>query len=102
MLIVNASPGGQQEDASLAPGFEVEQIESQLAAQGIQGEFKQFVRGKSAVEEINDLVETRDISVLIIGLRKRTAVGKLILGSVAQELLMTVPCPVLCVKAANA
>ena len=102
MLIVNASPGGQQEDVSLAPGFEVEQIEAQLAAQGIQGEFKQFVRGKNAVEEINDLVETRDISVLIIGLRKRTAVGKLLLGSVAQELLMTVPCPVLCVKVAAA
>jgi len=102
MLIVNASPGGQQEDASLVPAFEVEQIEAQIAAQGIQGEFKQFVRGKNAVEEINDLVETGDISILIIGLRKRTAVGKLILGSVAQEILMTVPCPVLCVKAAGA
>lgn len=102
MLIVNAGPGGQQEDASLVPAFEVEQIEEQIAAQGIQGEFKQFVRGKNAVEEINDLVETGDISILIIGLRKRTAVGKLILGSVAQEILMTVPCPVLCVKAAGA
>ena len=102
MLIVNASPGGQQEDASLVPAFEVEQIEAQIAAQGIQGEFKQFVRGKNAVEEINDLVETGDISILIIGLRKRTAVGKLILGGVAQEILMTVPCPVLCVKAAGA
>ncbi|RID99274.1 universal stress protein [Simplicispira hankyongi] len=101
MLIVNAGPGGQQEDASLVPAFEVEQIEEQIAAQGIQGEFKQFVRGKNAVEEINDLVETGDISILIIGLRKRTAVGKLILGSVAQEILMTVPCPVLCVKAAG-
>ena len=74
----------------------------QLAAQGIAGEFKQFVRGKEAVEEINDLVDTRDISLLVIGLRKRTAVGKLILGSVAQELLMTVSCPVLCVKAPGA
>lgn len=101
MLIVNAGPGGQQEDASLVPAFEVEQIEELIAAQGIQGEFKQFVRGKNAVEEINDLVETGDISILIIGLRKRTAVGKLILGSVAQEILMTVPCPVLCVKAAG-
>ena len=102
LLIVNAGPGGQQEDASLVPAFEVEQIEEQIAAQGIQGEFKQFVRGKNAVDEINDLVETRDISVLIIGLRKRNALGKLIMGSVAQDILMTVPCPVLCVKAEGA
>ncbi len=64
--------------------------------------FKQFVRGKNAVDEINAMVKTGDISILVIGLRKRTAVGKMLLGSVAQELLMTVPCPVLCVKAAGA
>ncbi|WP_287878166.1 universal stress protein [Acidovorax sp.] len=102
LMVVNAGPGGQQEDTSLAAGFEVEQVEELLAAQGITAEFKQFVRGKSAVDEINDLVASRDISVLVIGLRRRTAVGKLILGSVAQELLMTVSCPVLCVKAAGA
>ena len=102
LLIVNASPGGKQEDAALVPAFEVEQIEAELAAQGIQSEFKQFVRGNNAVDEINAMVATGDISILVIGLRKRTAVGKLILGSVAQELLMTVPCPVLCVKAAGA
>ena len=102
MLIVNASPGGQQEDASLVPAFEVEEIEAELAAKGIQAEFKQYVRGNNAVDEINDMVETRDISLLIIGLRKRTAVGKLLLGSVAQEILMTVSCPVLCVKASDA
>ena len=101
MLIVNASPGGPQEDASLVPAFEVEEIEAELAAKGIQAEFKQYVRGNNAVDEINDMVETRDISLLIIGLRKRTAVGKLLLGSVAQEILMTVSCPVLCVKASG-
>ena len=102
LLVVNAGPGGQQEDASLAPGFEAEKLEEYLATLEINAEFKQFVRGKSAVDEINDLVESRDISVLVIGLRKRTAVGKLLLGSVAQELLMTVSCPVLCVKAPGA
>jgi nucleotide-binding universal stress UspA family protein len=102
LLVVNAGPGGSQEDASLAPGYEVEQIEAMLESQGVQAEFKQFVRGRNAVDEINELVDTMDISVLVIGLRKRTAVGKLILGSVAQELLMTASCPVLCVKAPNA
>ena len=102
LLVVNAGPGGQQEDASLAPGFEAEKLEEQLATLDINAEFKQFVRGKSTVDEINDLVESRDISILVIGLRKRTAVGKLLLGSVAQELLMTVSCPVLCVKAPGA
>ena len=102
LLVVNASPGGQQEDPTLTLAYEVEQVEALIAKQGISGEFKQFVRGKSAVEEINDLVETRDISLVIIGLRKRSAVGKLILGSVAQEILMTVSCPVLCVKAFGA
>ena len=101
LLIVNASPGGPQEDASLVPAFEVEEIEAELAAKGIQAEFKQYVRGNNAVDEINEMVETRDISLLIIGLRKRTAVGKLLLGSVAQEILMTVSCPVLCVKASG-
>ena len=52
------------------------------------------------MEEIEELVHTLQVSVLVIGLRRRTAVGKLLLGSTAQEILMTVSCPVLCVKAA--
>lgn len=99
LLVVNAGPGGQQEDPSLVLAYEVERLEGLMASQQVKGEFKQFVRGKDAVEEINDLVDSHDISMLVIGLRKRTAVGKLIMGSVAQEILMTVSCPVLCVKA---
>ena len=78
---------------------DVERIEAQLKEAGVQSEFKQFGRGKSAIEEIEVLVTALQPYVLVIGLRKRSAVGKLILGSVAQEILMSVDCPVLCVKA---
>ena len=100
LLVVNASPGGSQEDASKADVQDVERVEALLAESGLDAEFKQFVRGKSAVTEIEEMVESLHVSLLIIGLRKRTAVGKLILGSVAQDLLLSVSCPVLAVKAA--
>lgn len=99
LVVVNASPGGTKEDASMVDVQESERVEKLLRTAGIDAEFKQFVRGKSAVEEIENLVESLQASLLVIGLRKRSPVGKLIMGSVAQELLLTVSCPVLAVKA---
>lgn len=98
LVVVNASVGGKQVDPSMAEVRDVERVEALLAASGLDAEFKQFVRGQNAVAEIEALVDSLQASVLIIGLRKRSAVGKLILGSVAQELLLSVPCPVLAVK----
>lgn len=99
LVVVNTSPGGNKENKSFADVQDYERVEAILAQSGLDAELKQFVRGKTAVEEIDELVETLRISMLVIGIRKRTAVGKLIMGSVAQELLLTVSCPVLAVKA---
>ena len=98
LIVVNASPGGKKEDPSFADVQDFERVQEILANTGLKAELKQFVRGKNAVEEIEALVESLPVSLLIIGLRKRTAVGKLIMGSVAQELLLSVSCPVLAVK----
>jgi len=99
LVVVNASPGGTKIDPSAIDVVDVERVERILKNSGLNAELKQFVRGKSAVEEIESLVESLNVSVLVIGLRKRSPVGKLIMGSVAQEILLTVPCPILAVKA---
>jgi len=99
LIVVNATPGGGGEDPSRADAQDVERVEQLLSVSGITAEFKQFVRGKNAVEELQDLVALQNASMLVIGLRKRSAVGKLIMGSMAQEILMTVACPILAVKA---
>ena len=101
LVVVNASPGGSKEDPSLADVQDFERVQQLLANTSLNAEFKQYVRGKNAVEEIQNLVESLPVSVLIIGLRKRSPVGKLIIGSVAQELLLSVSCPVLAVKSAG-
>lgn len=98
LMVVNATPG-DGDDASMASAHDAERIEKLLAQAGVSAEFKQFGRGKSTVEEIEALVESLPASLLIIGIRKRSPVGKLIMGSVAQELLLSVSCPVLAVKA---
>ena len=99
LVVVNAGPGSK-DDPGVVDGYEGERLAERLTKLPVQAEFKQFVRGRSAVEEIEELVQQLQVSVLVIGLRRRTAVGKLLLGSTAQEILMTVSCPVLCVKAA--
>ncbi len=98
LMVVNATPGGG-DDASMASAHDVERIEKLLAGSGLDAEFKQFGRGRSAVEEIEALADSLPASLLVIGIRKRSPVGKLIMGSVAQELLLSVSCPVLAVKA---
>lgn len=100
LLVVNTSTGGHQEDDALATADDVEWVESQLAHAGLDTQFKQFVRGKDVVEELNHLVRTQNVSLVIIGLRRRTAVGKLLLGSNAHDILMNVDGPILTVKSA--
>ena len=99
LMVVNATPGGTKNEPSMADVQDVERVEKLLAGSGINATFKQFVRGKSAIEEIQDMVDLLPVSLVIIGLRKRSPVGKLLLGSVAQEILLTVSCPVMAVKA---
>jgi len=97
LVVVNAGPGGR--DESIVDGYEGERVTERLSQLPIEAEFKHFVRGKSTIEEIEELVDQLQVSVLVIGLRKRSPVGKLLLGSMAQEILLNVSCPVLAVKA---
>ena len=99
LVVVNAGPGGRDSHDGVVDGYEGERVADRLAALPVPTEFKHFVRGRSTVEEIEELVDTLPASLVVIGLRRRSPVGKLLLGSTAQEILLGVNCPVLAVKA---
>jgi nucleotide-binding universal stress UspA family protein len=49
-----------------------------------------------------DAAEDHQADLIVIGLRRRTPVGKLFLGSTAQRIILEADCPVVAVKATTA
>ena len=48
--------------------------------------------------DLLDAAEAADASLIVVGIRHRSPMGKLLLGSAAQQILLEAACPVLAVK----
>lgn len=100
LLVINAGAGvGPLQGSSIADATDTENLEARLRSSGADAEFRQYVRGNTPAEEVLDIAEAENASLIVLGLRKRSPVGKLIMGSVAQTILLQATCPVLAVKA---
>jgi nucleotide-binding universal stress UspA family protein len=97
LRVVNATAGDGYVDAGFAQSTEVHDIEEQLANCGVDFELTQPV-GVDAAGELLKTMDRADAELLVIGIRHRNPVGKLLLGSVSQQLLLECPKPVLAVK----
>lgn len=73
-------------------------VEDRLEAEGVRFEIRQTTRGRDVAEDIVGAAEADRAELIVIGLRRRSPVGKLLLGSNAQRILLDAPCPVLAVK----
>lgn len=74
-------------------------VREQLARSGVQHELRRPSPTPDPAEDIISAALECDAELIVIGLRRRTPVGKLLLGSNAQRILLDAPCPVLAVRA---
>jgi nucleotide-binding universal stress UspA family protein len=97
LWVINSSSGESYVDARFAQSDEVHDVERHLSECGVEFELTQPV-GVDTAEELLKAVGRDDAELLVIGIRHRSPVGKLLLGSVSQRVLLECPKPVLAVK----
>ena len=82
-----------------SPDAEVAQLTAELSTAGVPYEVAVPTDDLDPAEELIAAADRTDAEFIVIGLRRRSPVGKLLLGSNAQRVLLDASCPVLAVKA---
>lgn len=77
---------------------DLDRVRDRLDEAGVGYEVRQIERGREVADDLIDVAEQTAAQLIVIGLRRRSPVGKLILGSNAQRILLDAPTPVLAVK----
>ena len=95
--VVDSIDPDRQEAYRLGVSDEIERVVGQDA--GVPWQLHLTTAGEDVAGALLKLVHGVDADLLVIGARHRSPVGKALLGSVAQTLILEVDLPVLVVKA---
>ena len=99
LVVVNSSRGDALSDPGYAQSEDLDWAAATLEEAGVSFTIRQQMRGREASEEVLDVLNEVSAELCVIGIRRRSAVGKMLLGSNAHRILMDAPCQVLAVKA---
>lgn len=100
LLVVHSMRGGERDEHEQARIYrdEFAKVESDLKASGVSYRLVEYARGNAPAEDILQASTDEQADMIVIGIRRRSPVGKLILGSNAQDILLHAGCAVLAVK----
>ncbi len=87
------------EETQAAFAADLADLTARLDTVGRRYETREMTDSGDAADDLLQVVDEVHAELIVIGLRRRTPVGKLILGSNAQRILLDAACPVLAVKA---
>jgi nucleotide-binding universal stress UspA family protein len=101
LIIVHSMRGGSKTKEQEYFNYQkaLDDLTADLTQRGIGHEIHEYVRDRTPAEDLIEAVEEFDAELLVIGYKRRTATGKALLGSHAQDVLMSATVPVLAVMA---
>jgi nucleotide-binding universal stress UspA family protein len=97
LVVVNTGHHGDNAHPLFASPADLDALAERLDREGLEHDIRQPVSG-SAAHEILDAANELGANLIVIGIRRRSQVGKLVTGSTAQQVLLNAECAVLAVK----
>ncbi|MGD9078996.1 MAG: universal stress protein [Desulfobacterales bacterium] len=100
LLLVQSMVGGPEvpkrdfENAERELGYQ----KSQLKDKNLACESLLSISGLEPGEDLVRIAKEQDVGQIIVGVKRRSKVGKLVFGSTAQFVILNAPCPVATVK----
>ena len=101
LVVVHSIRENESDEDTVAHQEELDRVDHQLDDAGIPHSVHYFARGNSPSEDLIEVASEEGAEMIVIGLRRRSPVGKALLGSNAQSILLDAQCPVLAVKASE-
>ncbi len=101
LVVVHSMRGGERDELENVLTYReaFEKLEEQLEGEGVRYRLVEYARGNSPAEDLIAAADDETADLIVIGIRRRSPVGKLVLGSNAQDVLLGASCAVLAVKA---
>ncbi len=91
-------PDGPAEPEAKAKQIALNQLHDVLAAEGVATAFRDVRISPAPAHEIVEYAREIQADVIVAGTHGRSGVSRLLMGSVAEHIVRTAPCPVLVVR----
>lgn len=101
LVVAHSTRGGERDETERSKGLDREfsDLEDRLRRAEVPYQLRQLVRGEDPADDLLRFAAEVEAAMIVIGVRRRSPVGKLLLGSTAQQIILQADCPVLAVKA---
>jgi nucleotide-binding universal stress UspA family protein len=98
--VVRSISAKRSEDIVSVEGIEedLESVGKKLASSGLTVDTHLLIRGGSPGEDLTAFANENQVDYIVIGIKRRSKVGKILFGSTAQYVIIKAACPVITVK----
>ncbi|MFH1102652.1 MAG: universal stress protein [Pseudomonadota bacterium] len=98
-LVISMETGDEEDQAKIKQAEEyLEKKKRILEADHIRCNTHLLIRGLTPGEDLVEFAKEKKVEEVIVGVRRKSKVGKLVFGSTAQYVILHAHCPVVSVK----